>query len=132
MQCFTANRMHNKWCAMVQLLICTETKTEAIFILNTGKRIYFTNAKLLQNVLPCQGTETGNTEFQEKYPYSSTKQQLVHVKMLMSLKKHYQLIGNWICCTFFCSKQIFQGTAFYNYSFFQNKIIRTVKKPLTT
>lgn len=79
---------------MVQLLICTETKTEAIFILNTGKRIYFTNAKLLQNVLPCQGTETGNTEFQEKYPYSSTKQQLVHVKMLMSLKKHYQLIGN--------------------------------------
>lgn len=78
---------------MVQLLIYTEAKTEAIFTLNIGKRFYFTNTKLLQNVVSCQGTEIDNTEHQEKSPYNSTKQRLMHMKMLMNLKKQYQLIG---------------------------------------
>lgn len=34
----TANIMNNKLQAMVQLLINTQTKTEAIVILNTGKK----------------------------------------------------------------------------------------------
>lgn len=41
----TANIMNNKLQAMVQLLINTQTKTEAIVILNTGKK-KFTNTKL--------------------------------------------------------------------------------------